>query len=126
MQATFLDENAALAQQKRHCTVGDALRVARDMRARSTVLTHVSQRYVHVSATATVSGREAQWCVAFDGMDWTLRDTAALHAGRTIGALSALARASVHRPAAGAEAAATAELVSSSDDDRPTKRARHE
>ncbi|TYZ60702.1 hypothetical protein PybrP1_004719 [[Pythium] brassicae (nom. inval.)] len=44
-EATFDDALASDAVSKRHSTVGEALEVARQMRAREVVLTHFSQRY---------------------------------------------------------------------------------
>ncbi|KAG5178555.1 beta-lactamase-like protein [Tribonema minus] len=64
VNATFDDARAADAARKRHCTAGEALRVARRMGARAAVLTHFSQRYPRVPALA--EGQSA--AVAFDGM----------------------------------------------------------
>lgn len=47
-EATFENDMGADARAKRHSTVGDALGVARDMRARTVLLTHFSQRYQSV------------------------------------------------------------------------------
>ncbi len=44
-EATFADGMEADALLKRHCTAGEALMVARDMNAKTTILTHFSQRY---------------------------------------------------------------------------------
>lgn len=44
-EATFEDDKADDAANKRHCTVSEAMHVASMMRARHVVLTHFSQRY---------------------------------------------------------------------------------
>jgi ribonuclease BN (tRNA processing enzyme) len=45
-EATFDDEESEMAHSKRHCTVSEALGVARDMKkVDATLLTHFSQRY---------------------------------------------------------------------------------
>lgn len=44
-EATFSDDQAAMAAAKRHCCRSEALRVAAQMGAYRTVLTHLSQRY---------------------------------------------------------------------------------
>lgn len=44
-EATFDDSMSDDAVKKKHCTVREALDVARQMRARDVVLTHFSQRY---------------------------------------------------------------------------------
>ncbi|KFA69982.1 hypothetical protein S40285_02015 [Stachybotrys chlorohalonatus IBT 40285] len=44
-ECTFGDDMADLALAKKHSTMGEALHVARQMRARRTLLTHFSQRY---------------------------------------------------------------------------------
>ncbi|EEH09630.1 ribonuclease Z [Histoplasma capsulatum G186AR] len=46
-EATFEDDMLQDAQAKRHSTCGEALRVAKQMRARNVILTHFSQRYTH-------------------------------------------------------------------------------
>ena len=45
IEATFLDEDAALAAEAGHLTAAQAARVARESGARRVVLTHFSQRY---------------------------------------------------------------------------------
>jgi len=45
VEATFLDEDAALAEEYGHLTAGQAARVAAESGVRSLVLTHFSQRY---------------------------------------------------------------------------------
>lgn len=44
-EATFADGMEADAVVKRHCTVGEALTVGKDMNAKTIILTHFSQRY---------------------------------------------------------------------------------
>lgn len=52
-EATFADGMEAEANVKRHCTVGEALTVARDMKAKNVVLTHFSQRYPKIPPLST-------------------------------------------------------------------------
>jgi ribonuclease Z len=47
-EATFEDGMEAEANVKRHCTVGEALDVAKNMQAKAIVLTHFSQRYPRI------------------------------------------------------------------------------
>jgi ribonuclease Z len=47
-EATFEDGMEAEANLKRHSTVGEALEVAKQMRAKNVVLTHFSQRYPRI------------------------------------------------------------------------------
>jgi ribonuclease Z len=55
-EATFDDDRAEDARRKRHSTVGEALRVARDMQVKDLVLlTHFSQRYPRGQAPPTAS-----------------------------------------------------------------------
>lgn len=44
-EATFEDDLLDEAVKKKHSTIGEALRIAQDMKARTTILTHFSQRY---------------------------------------------------------------------------------
>ncbi|KAF8543218.1 beta-lactamase-like protein [Trichophaea hybrida] len=53
-EATFKDDMVAQARAKKHCTVGEALWVGRDMGAQTVVLTHFSQRYPKLAAVAGV------------------------------------------------------------------------
>jgi ribonuclease Z len=46
IEATFLAEDASMAQRYGHLTAGQAAAVARESRVRTLVLTHFSQRYV--------------------------------------------------------------------------------
>lgn len=55
-EATFLSEDADLAQKYKHLTATDAARLARDAGARRLVLTHFSQRY----ASSERFGQEAR------------------------------------------------------------------
>ena len=48
-EATFQDDMAGSAIAKRHCTVTEALEIGREMRARTVVLTHFSQRYQKIA-----------------------------------------------------------------------------
>jgi ribonuclease Z len=47
-EATFADGLEADAVLKKHCTVGEALRVGHEMNAKTIVLTHFSQRYPRI------------------------------------------------------------------------------
>lgn len=59
-EATLDDELIKDAKAKKHCTMSEALGVARDMRARRVLLTHFSQRYPKIAnAYAQVSGEDA-------------------------------------------------------------------
>lgn len=63
-EATFEDEYAQEALCKRHCTVAEALAVARSMHAQDTLLTHFSQRYPKLP---TISGeQQGHVSLAFD------------------------------------------------------------
>jgi len=52
-EATFADGMEADAVVKRHCTAGEALMVGRDMNAKTTILTHFSQRYPKIPVMQT-------------------------------------------------------------------------
>ena len=66
-EAPFGDKLQSHAQAKRHCTTGEALRVAAATQARHTVLTHFSQRYPRqVPITDPAYARTTT--VAFDGL----------------------------------------------------------
>lgn len=45
IEATYLDEDADLAARFGHLTAGEAARLARDVQAKSLLLTHISRRY---------------------------------------------------------------------------------
>lgn len=61
IEATFTDEDAALAQEHGHLTAGQAGRVAAEAGARTLVLTHFSQRYPDLAR------HHAQAAAHFDG-----------------------------------------------------------
>lgn len=63
-EATFANGMEAEASLKRHCTVGEALQVAEDMKAKAVILTHFSQRYPKVPPVA--SEHSAPIVFAFD------------------------------------------------------------
>ena len=67
-EATFEDGMEAEAAVKRHSTVGEALRVAVQMEARCTVLTHFSQRYPRIPPTPTEQAYQFPVIFAFDYM----------------------------------------------------------
>ncbi|KAL4944414.1 hypothetical protein BDV06DRAFT_187261 [Aspergillus oleicola] len=52
-EATFNDDMAGSALAKKHSTIGEAIQVGRDMRARAILLTHFSQRYQKVAYVET-------------------------------------------------------------------------
>lgn len=64
-EATFDDTMAANAVAKKHCTTKEALKVAANMRARSVILTHFSQRYPSLPPTMNEGQKAA---TAYDGM----------------------------------------------------------
>jgi ribonuclease BN (tRNA processing enzyme) len=66
-EATFGDKLQSHAQAKRHCTTGEALRVAAATQARHTVLTHFSQRYPR-QVPITDPAHVRTTTVAFDGL----------------------------------------------------------
>jgi ribonuclease Z len=73
-EATFADGMEAEAAVKRHCTVGEALEVSKQMDAKTTVLTHFSQRYPKlpdVAVNGTTSEEESAVIFAFDYMKLT-------------------------------------------------------
>ena len=57
-EATFADGMEADAVVKRHSTVGEALQVAKEMNAKTTILTHFSQRYPKIPIIRTSSNTE--------------------------------------------------------------------
>lgn len=69
-EATFEDGMEAEAVLKRHSTVGEALTVAAQMKARCVVLTHFSQRYPKIPPTAKHEG-DRPIVFAFDYMRLT-------------------------------------------------------
>jgi ribonuclease Z len=72
-EATFEDGMEAEAALKRHCTVGEALRVAQEMQAKCLVLTHFSQRYPKIPPTPATSS-SVPIIFAFDFMRLTPRN----------------------------------------------------
>eukprot|EP00755_Sulcionema_specki_P028337 Sspe_Gene.89669::Locus_61388_Transcript_1_1_Confidence_1.000_Length_2213::g.89669::m.89669/K00784/rnz; ribonuclease Z len=79
-EATFEDEREEDAIAKNHCTVADALGVARDMNAKCTMLTHFSQRYPKVPPTTDNSGKVGNVGLAFDLMTVRIQDGERLEA----------------------------------------------
>ncbi|CAJ1907227.1 unnamed protein product [Cylindrotheca closterium] len=63
-EATFANGMEAEATLKRHSTIGEALQVAEDMKAKAVILTHFSQRYPKVPPVA--SKHNAPIVFAFD------------------------------------------------------------
>ena len=57
-EATFADGMEADALVKRHCTAGEALQVAKDMNAKTIILTHFSQRYPKIPLVQTEKDKE--------------------------------------------------------------------
>ncbi|SCK39627.1 ribonuclease Z [Streptomyces sp. WMMB 322] len=69
IESTFLDEDAALAEEYGHLTAGQAGRAAAEAGVRSLVLTHFSQRYPDASLfarQARLAGFEGELTVAED------------------------------------------------------------
>jgi ribonuclease Z len=66
-EATFEDGMEAEAFLKRHCTTGEALRMGQAMQAKTTVLTHFSQRYPRISPPSSVDTTGMAIIYAFDG-----------------------------------------------------------
>ncbi|KAG6618678.1 putative zinc phosphodiesterase [Phytophthora cinnamomi] len=66
-EATFDDSMEEDAMKKKHSTVGQALDIARRMRARQVVLTHFSQRYPSLPPPVSDSGSTPSLLCAFDG-----------------------------------------------------------
>ena len=88
-EATFEAEKVKEALQKKHCTIPEAIAVAKSMGAEHLLLTHFSQRYPrfpHGAAAAEPGG--VRIAVAFDGMDVDLRRLG--HLGRYLPALQCL------------------------------------
>ncbi|KAH7329398.1 hypothetical protein B0I35DRAFT_404626 [Stachybotrys elegans] len=75
-ECTFGDDMQALARQKKHSTLGEALGVAREMGARRTLLTHFSQRYVKSDGPAYERARydDQVYLLATDFMSVKLGD----------------------------------------------------
>ncbi|KAF4448799.1 hypothetical protein F53441_7848 [Fusarium austroafricanum] len=74
-ECTFDDDMLSHAKKKGHSTMGEALEVARKMKARRTLLTHFSQRYVKAdSLKRDVSGKAGEALMAFDHMRVKLGD----------------------------------------------------
>lgn len=87
-EATFMhDENGIQdAEKKRHSTATEALNIAEQIQARSCLLTHFSQRYMHVSISdvcinSTPNHNSFDWGIGVDGMvvPLTKHVTAILH-----------------------------------------------
>lgn len=75
-ECTFDNDMASHAQHKMHSTIDEALGVARQMRARRTLLTHFSQRYVKADSLKRQSspGGDQVVLMAFDQMRVKLGD----------------------------------------------------
>mmetsp|Transcript_19884 Transcript_19884/g.41926 ORF Transcript_19884/g.41926 Transcript_19884/m.41926 type:complete len:939 (+) Transcript_19884:151-2967(+) len=58
-EATFADGMEADAMVKRHCTVGEALHVAKEMNAKTIILTHFSQRYPKIPVLGDTDDKQA-------------------------------------------------------------------
>jgi ribonuclease Z len=67
-EATFEDGMEMEAALKKHSTVGEALKVAADMKAKYVVLTHFSQRYPKIPPTPADSQYKSPIIFAFDFM----------------------------------------------------------
>ncbi|KAM5351221.1 hypothetical protein ACJ41O_003944 [Fusarium nematophilum] len=74
-ECTFDDDMVSHAKKKKHSTMGEALDVARKMKARRTLLTHFSQRYVKADSLKRSEAVEAgEVLMAFDHMRVRLGD----------------------------------------------------
>lgn len=75
-ECTFGDDKQDHAKAKKHSTMGEALGVARNMKARRTLLTHFSQRYSKSGSLRQdrVEGEENSVLLAFDFMRVRLGD----------------------------------------------------
>ncbi|KAM0562048.1 hypothetical protein ACHAPJ_002491 [Fusarium lateritium] len=74
-ECTFDDDMLSHAKKKKHSTMGEALGVARKMKARRTLLTHFSQRYVKDDSLKRADAGEAgEVLMAFDHMRVKLGD----------------------------------------------------
>lgn len=74
-ECTFDDDMESHAKKKRHSTMGDALGVARSMKARRVLLTHFSQRYVKEdSLKRQAADEEMVILMAYDHMRVKLGD----------------------------------------------------
>lgn len=77
-EATHEDELADEALKKRHSTISEALEIARLMRAKSTILTHISQRYPRLptigESSSKMVGPNQHACFAFDAMHTKLSE----------------------------------------------------
>ncbi|KAF5555585.1 ribonuclease Z [Fusarium napiforme] len=74
-ECTFDDDMLAHAKKKGHSTMGEALEIARKMKARRTLLTHFSQRYVKAdSLKRDARGQAGEALMALDLMSVKLGD----------------------------------------------------
>ncbi|OQR89068.1 zinc phosphodiesterase [Achlya hypogyna] len=71
-EATFEDSMREDAIKKKHSTVGEAITVGRDMRARTVLLTHFSQRYPTLPPRQQAGAAMNRVGFAFDGMQVSL------------------------------------------------------
>ncbi|CAN6674581.1 ribonuclease Z [Trichomonascus vanleenenianus] len=72
-EATHENELIEEARQKRHSTIGEAMSIAREMRAKHTLLTHFSQRYPKLPDLGEGMS-ESSTAIAFDGLHLRLSD----------------------------------------------------
>ncbi|KAK7413816.1 hypothetical protein QQX98_007310 [Neonectria punicea] len=73
-ECTFDDDMKAHAKKKSHSTMQEALDVSRKMRARRTLLTHFSQRYVKSDSLKRDNANVGEVLMAFDHMRVRLGD----------------------------------------------------
>ena len=74
-EATFEDELQSDALAKKHCTISEALDIAREMKPGFTILTHFSQRYPKVTpAMLKDEYLKSKVAMAFDCMSITLKE----------------------------------------------------
>jgi len=82
-EATFADGMEADALVKRHCTVGEALHVAKEMNAKTTILTHFSQRYPKIPVISDTDGTQTSTDSSRAETDSSIcspRETTVIHA----------------------------------------------
>lgn len=73
-ECTFGDDMGSHAKAKKHSTMGEALKVASDMRARRVLLTHFSQRYTKSDSLRQTQATDGNVLLAFDFMRVKLGD----------------------------------------------------
>ena len=73
-EATFEDEKHDEALAKNHCTIGEAIQVGKDMKAKRLLLTHFSQRYPVLPPDCVIPNDQPIIAFAFDLMRVEIKD----------------------------------------------------